>query len=150
MAEAIAHSDEYYANFVIRPDFLKLLGRPAQDSEVQSLAAQMDAGLTDQGVEAEIVATDEFFAKAGGTNLDWIDAVYKRVLGRTPDAGGEGYWSRQLANGQSRLRVAQEITASQENDSLLVNDDYFHYLGRAADPSGLELLAGAVRRRQEK
>ena len=26
LAASIAHSDEYYANFVIKPDYLKLLG----------------------------------------------------------------------------------------------------------------------------
>ena len=33
--------------------------------------------------------------------------------------------------------MAQGIAGSTENNTQLINDDYFHYLGRAADPGGL-------------
>ena len=39
VAKAIAHSDEYYANFVIKPAYLKLLGRAADDAGVHALDA---------------------------------------------------------------------------------------------------------------
>ena len=137
VAELIAHSDEYYANFVIRPAYLNLLGRAAEDAGVKVWTAQMDAGTTDQQLEADIVSSPEFYTKAGGTNIDWIDAVYKFLLGRAPDAGGENYWNGKLAAGQTLNQVAQGIAGSQENDTQLINEDYFHYLGRGADAGGL-------------
>jgi hypothetical protein len=137
VAEAIAHSDEYYANFVIRPDYLKLLGRSADDAGVGHWTAQMDAGATDQQLEADLVSSSEFYQNAGGTNISWIDAVYKLLLGRQADKSGETYWNGQLAAHQTLNQVAQRIASSQENNTQLINDDYFHYLGRGADPQGL-------------
>lgn len=137
VAESIAHSDEYYANFVIKPDYLKLLGRAADADGVAHWTAQMHNGLTDQQLEAQFAASDEFYKTAGATNKNWIDAVYTLLLGRTADAGGETSWQTKLATGLTRLQVAQGIAGSPENDTRLINDDYFHYLGRAADPQGL-------------
>jgi RHS repeat-associated protein len=137
VAQSIAHSDEYYANFVIKPDYLSLLGRAADADGVKNWTTQMDAGLTDQQLEAGFVASDEFFNNAGGTTTAWIDAIYKLLLGRPADAAGETYWNGQLASGATRDDVALRIANSAENDTQLINDDYFHYLGRAADPDGL-------------
>jgi hypothetical protein len=97
----------------------------------------MQNGLTDQQLEASLVASDEFFANAGGTNTAWVDAIYKLLLGRTADAGGVQYWDAQLTAGVSRLNVAERIAGSTENDTQLINADYEHYLGRPADAQGL-------------
>ena len=138
VAQAIAHSAEYYQKFVIEPDYLKLLGRAADSAGIQFWVAQMQGGLTDQELEAGFVASDEFFTKAGGTNTDWVDAVFQLLLGRPPDQGGQTFWDAQLAAGVSRSQAALGIANSQENNTNLINADYFHYLGRAADPGGLD------------
>lgn len=137
VAEAIAHSPEYYANFVVKPDFSHLLGRAASDADVTFWTAQMTAGLTDRQLEANLVASDEFFAKAGGANADWLDAVYQAVLGRAAGTGDAKYWLGQLSGGASRLTVAEFIADSAENGAQLIKNDYFQYLGRAADDAGL-------------
>ncbi|HUY35650.1 MAG TPA: DUF4214 domain-containing protein [Pirellulales bacterium] len=62
IAQAIAHSDEYYANFVIRPAYLNLLDRAADDGGVAYWTAQMDDGVTDQELEADLVSSPEFYA----------------------------------------------------------------------------------------
>ena len=70
----------------------------------------MQAGLTDQQFEAGLIASDEFYKAAENfdstpdaddttiadldQNADWVDAVYKLLLGRTADAGGEAYWTK--------------------------------------------------------
>ncbi|HEV3023636.1 MAG TPA: DUF4214 domain-containing protein [Pirellulales bacterium] len=144
VAEAIGHSDEYYANFVISPSYVKLLGRAADAAGVAYWTDQMDGtngNVTDQELEADLVsaggAKGEFYSNAGGTNTAWIDAVYKLLLDRTADASGEDYWNSQLMAGATLNQVAQGIAGSQENNTQLINDDYFHYLGRAADLAGL-------------
>ena len=136
VAKSIAHSGEYYANFVIKPAYLSLLGRTGQDAEVSQWTNSMQNGLTDQQLEAALVASDEFYGNAGGTNTGWIDAVYTRLLQRTAEPSGETYWNNQLSAGASRGDVALRMANSAENDTQLINDDYFHYLGRAADASG--------------
>ncbi|HEX5445792.1 MAG TPA: DUF4214 domain-containing protein, partial [Pirellulales bacterium] len=138
VAAAIAHSDEYYANFVIKPDYLKYLDRAADDSGVSYWTAKMQAGLTDGQLAAQLVASDEFFKAAGGTNSAWIDAAYQALLGRAADAGGQAYWTGRLSAGELRPQVAQGFTTSVESEKIQINDDYLHYLGRPADPTGLD------------
>ena len=138
VANEIAHSDEYYAAFVIVPAYSKLLGRSADDAGVKHWTALMQSGLTDQQLEADLVSSDEFFKAAGGTNTAWIDAVYKLLLGRAADAGGEAFWNERLSGGDSLNQAAQGIAGSQENNTQLIEADYFHYLGRAADSAGLD------------
>jgi uncharacterized delta-60 repeat protein len=138
VAEDIAHSAEYYADFVIAPAYLSLLGRAADANGTQFWVNQMQGGLTDQQLEAGFVASDEFYANAGGNDKAWVDAVYKLLLGRPADSAGEIYWTGQLAQGQTRLQVAERIAGSQENDTQLINADYQHYLGRPADAAGLD------------
>ena len=137
VAEAIAHSAEYYANFVIKPAYLNLLGRAADQSGVDYWTQQMVGGLTDQELEAGFVASDEFYTNAGGTNAAWINAVYKLLLGRPADTGGQTYWNGQLQGGATRYDVALRIANSAENNTQLINADYEHYLGRPAEPGGL-------------
>ncbi|HWB14452.1 MAG TPA: DUF4214 domain-containing protein [Pirellulales bacterium] len=145
VAAAIGHSAEYYGSFVIKPDYLRLLGRAADAAGVQYWTTQMLNGLTDQQLEAGFIASDEFFGNAGGTDLDWVDAVYMLLLGRAADASSATYWTSQLASlegvesgVQARSQVAVRIASSQENNSNLINDDYQHYLGRPADAQGLQ------------
>jgi ELWxxDGT repeat protein len=137
VAEEIAHSAEYYGNFVIAPAYLSLLGRAADTDGTQFWVKQMQGGLTDQQLEAGFAASDEFYANAGGNDKAWVDAVYKLLLGRPAESSGETFWTGQLASGQTRLQVAEGIARSAENDTQLINADYQHYLGRPSDASGL-------------
>jgi uncharacterized delta-60 repeat protein len=136
VAQAIVHSDEYYANFVIKPDYLRLFARSADPAGIAYWTGKMDTGTTDQEIEADLVSSGEFYQHAGG-NTAWIDAVYALLLGRSADPDGEAYWNGQLAAGQTLNDVAQRIASSAENSTQLINADYFHYLGRTADPVGL-------------
>jgi hypothetical protein len=138
VARAISHSDEYYANLIIRPAYVRYLGREADDSGVAYWTRQMQAGLTDEQLEAEFIASDEFYATAGGTGSNWIEAAYRLLLGRDADAAGRDYWLERLANGESRSAIALGFTRSIERQRRRVSDDYFHYLGRAAEADALD------------
>lgn len=145
VAATFAHSGEYYTNQVIKPEYLKVFGRLGDDAGVQYWTRQMLSGLTDQQLEADFAASNEFFNAAGGqTNaVKWIDAVYKLLLGQTADPGGEVYWNNQLITLMktedaltARQQVALGIVSHQDVTSI-INEDYFHLLGRAPDPTGL-------------
>lgn len=96
----------------------------------------MRSGLSDQQLEAQLVASDEFYKTARGTNTAWIDAMDKLLL-HSDFAVADSSWIEQLNEGQTRLQVAERIAGSAENETQLINDNYFHYLGRTSDPVGL-------------
>ena len=65
-------------------------------------------GAPRQGAGA-LLASGEYFRKAGGTNGGFVDALYRDVLGRSADERGSGGVRRQLAFGRSRSAVAQTL-----------------------------------------
>lgn len=138
VAYAIAHSFEYYRTFVVELAYVRLLGRAGDDAGLDYWANQMVAGhFTDQQLEAEIAGSGELFQLAGGTEAAWVQAVYQRLLGRSASADEVSYWTRQISGVTTQATVAQEIAHSQENNALLIKQDYFHYLGRQPDDAGL-------------
>jgi prepilin-type processing-associated H-X9-DG protein len=136
VANTIDHSPEYFANIVITPAYQQFLGRTPDAAGLNYWVNQMLAGLTDQQLQALFIASPEFFAHAGGTNVLWVDAMYNDLFGRPPDPQGEAYWVTQLALGVSRITVAFGFTNSLERAGQAIAFDYVHYLGRQPDASG--------------
>jgi hypothetical protein len=97
-------------------------------------------------VVANIISSAEFYASAGGTNSLWVTELYRRLLGREPDAAGLDYWTTRLDSGQlSRKQVVFGFTRSNENFTNLVTGWYQQYLGRT--PSNDELTTRVNRMR---
>ncbi|HVX15737.1 MAG TPA: TIGR03118 family protein [Pirellulales bacterium] len=134
-ASDLTHSAEFYATNVIDPAYQTYLGRAADTAGVTYWTIQMQQGLTDQQIEANFIASSEFYAKSGGTNADWVDALYQVVLGRPADSAGLDYWLAQLSSGASRSNVAAGFAAGQEREAQIIQNDYFTYLGRSASPA---------------
>ncbi|HQU45301.1 MAG TPA: DUF4214 domain-containing protein, partial [Pirellulales bacterium] len=141
LAIALTHSAEYYER-VIEAAYEKYLGRAADDSGLAHWTALMQAGLSDELLEAGFIGSDEFYSHSGGTNKDWVDAMYEDLLGRSADAAGEAAWVQALAAGESRVAVAYGFAASPERETQRVEADYAAYLRRQASPAD---VAGWVR-----
>ncbi|HWB13509.1 MAG TPA: DUF4214 domain-containing protein [Pirellulales bacterium] len=137
-ASDLVHSDEYYQDVVITPAYQKYLGRLPDAGGLAFWTKQMEAGLTDEELEAGFIGSDEFFTtQGGGTNAGWVDALYQKLLGRPADASGKAFWLAQLAAGESRAQVALGFTSSVEREEQRVTADYQTFLGRQPDQSGL-------------
>jgi hypothetical protein len=135
---SLDHSAEYFANRVVTPDYLKYLGRSPDETGLAFWVDQLRYGaLTDEQLEAGFIGSPEYYARAGGTDRAWVDAMFENLLGRAPDAQGENYWVNQLAQGASKSAVAYGFAGSVERETQRVTDDYFGYLGRAPDAAGL-------------
>jgi hypothetical protein len=81
----------YHAAFVRLPDYDGLQYWRTQLDQHRVTAAQ---------VASSFVASPEFQATYGALDdTAFVDLVYRNVLGRTPDAGGEAYWVGQLRTG---------------------------------------------------
>jgi len=48
----------------------------------------------------------EYFQTNGGANTPYVDALFRDLLGRMPDASGEAFWVSQLVGGATRFSVA--------------------------------------------
>jgi hypothetical protein len=143
LALGYLNSSEHFTN-LIRADYERLLGRDPEPSAVASWLTVLQAGASPDAVLTQIVASDEFFAKNGGTAAGWLNGVYNATLGRAVDAGGLASWSQALQAGASRYVVANSIATSLEADAFIVTSEYQANLLRAPEPSGLNAGIAAL------
>lgn len=142
IAAQLTHSAEYYKTNVIIPSYHQFLNREADPSGIDYWTQRLQGGLTDEQMQAGFIASPEFYAKAGGTDKLWIDALYQALLDRKPDASGENYWVGQLQGHQSRSEVANDFTGSPEGLGDRVQQTYQRYLGRKAGQSEVDFWVG--------
>ena len=116
VAASLIHTPEYFA-LIINPLYEKYLGRPADQGGLNIGSSRCSTEMTDEQVEAGFIGSPEYFARAGGTNLAWVDAMYSDLLGRPADASGESFWTENLAGGESRAQVALGFTTSPEREA---------------------------------
>ena len=140
LGETLTHSNEYYADLV-RQDYQHLLDRQPEPTALAYWTAMLQTGVSDQQFESALLASSEFYARSGGQNTSWLDAVYQQLLNRPLDSAGADYWSALLASGASRFEVAYGIASGSENARREVVDDFQHYLGRTADNATLTYFA---------
>jgi hypothetical protein len=131
VALAFLQSAEYYTDLIVQ-DYQQLLGRTAGKAEIAGWVNAMQHGVTDTQVMVGFLSSQEYYGRAGNDAKAWVDALYRNVLGRTADSGGESTWTQTLSTGVSRANVALDFITSQEHDALVVRNDYQHYLNRAA------------------
>lgn len=129
VAFSVVHSNEYYTNFIVSA-YQTYLGRSPDGPGLQNWQNQMQAGLTDEQLEASFIGSGEYIANHGGTNQAWVTSMYVDLLGRTPSAGEVNGWVNQLALGQSPYSVAFGFAASAEREGQRVTFNYNHYLHR--------------------
>src|SRR5712692_2543140 len=121
-------SAEYLSN-LIQTDYKVFLGRQPAAAEVAGWLAQLQGGLNELQLQAAFLGSGEFFARHGNANAPWLDAVYKRTLGRPVDASGLALWQQQLNAGIPREQVALDIVGSPEALTRLVTSAYNTLLG---------------------
>ncbi len=111
---------------------------------------QRGASLT--ALASAFLASNEFAALSDAeTEEEIVEAVYGRVLGRTPDAEGLAFWTGEIAAG--RLDVPGFVVAVSEsaehrarrNPDVLVTTVYLGLLQRVPEPEGAAYWSDQVR-----
>jgi hypothetical protein len=123
--------------------------RRADTAGVQYWWNQIGSGHADLvGVAQLFTDSDEFRGRYGALdNRSFVRQIYRNVLGREPDAGGEGYWTRLLDSmALTRGSVLAGFSRSPELHALThvrieVQVAYLDILGRI--PTTEEIDAGA-------
>jgi hypothetical protein len=146
--------DGYYQQYLLRP------------ADAAGLANWKTVWGEDGGpekVRAFFAESDEFYNSAGGSPDTWINALYQRILARSPDPQGEQFWlksyQQQLAAGVDpgviRFNIALAFLTSQEDFGDDVAGWFNEYLLRAPTDAERqqytnEMLAGASDRQIEQ
>src|SRR5262249_685638 len=126
---------------------LQLLGRPADANGLAVFVQALQQGATLDGVRASLVNSVEYFqGHGGGTVAGFVQALYRDVLGRDPDSGGQAFFRQALPNGAARFAVAAAVLSSGEARQRLVQGAYQQLLRRPVDAAGLDFWAGALGR----
>lgn len=88
-------------------------------------------------IEADILATQAFFTKSGGTDAAYVTALYQDVLHRTPQASEVAGWVQTIEDGQPLITVAEGFTSSTEGLTDVVNGWYASGTGISAPSSSV-------------
>jgi hypothetical protein len=124
---------------VINGWFNKYLGRGPTATELQNDLASLSAGNTYASIQIGIISSDEFYARAGGTNASYISAIYLDLLGRAASQSDiNGY------NGATNFRtyVPTLVLGSTEYQVYEIDTWYLHYLRRFSEtlPDGSRVV----------
>jgi hypothetical protein len=66
------------------------------------------------------LSSPEFYARQGGTQEDFVDALYRDILGRQADPMGKEYWAQNLEHGAlTRAQVVRNFLCSAETRARL-------------------------------
>ena len=134
-------TDEYRGLDVDRV-FVKYLRRTADSGGRTYWINSIRNGKALWRFRAQLFGGNEYFAKAGGTNGNYVFQAYRDVLGRNPDPSGPTYWTNKLNNGADRGSVALQFINSPEARRRLVDDQFLRFLDRLPTAHRAEHLGG--------
>ena len=125
-------SKEYRDNLVKRfyDQYLDRTGATApSQQEVDFWSGQLAQGLTDEGLLAVFITSDDYFQLNGLTYVSWLKSLYSKLLNRVedPTAFDQGGFSAHLATlfnsfGGGRQGVISSVVFNDEFRSKLVYD----------------------------
>ncbi len=139
---SLAYSDAWIGALVDRY-YVSTLGRHADDAGKRFWIGAIGAGESPAEVAAEFFASDEHYARVGGTDRDWIADLYQQLLGRRVERSGLDYWLDALHR-SSRRDVAVVLYQSVESRQRRVRGLYELLLGRQPDGAGLDFWTGQL------
>ncbi|HEV8059022.1 MAG TPA: DUF4214 domain-containing protein, partial [Gemmataceae bacterium] len=130
------------------------LGRNADLGALNFYDAQLTNGVGIQQIEAQVIGSDEYFANAGSTNNGFIEAMYRDIVNREPDAGGEAFYinlinettqnNPSFTQAQVRTSVATNFLGQTEGIQDLITNFYVIYLNRSPDSGGMQFFTGEL------
>jgi hypothetical protein len=103
---------------------------------VTPIVSALTAGSSFSSALSNLLASDTFYTRAGGTDVGFVTRLYQTVLSRTPTDQEVQIWTSDMP-GQSRQKIAQSIVESPEADRVQVARWYRDYLDRGSDFTSL-------------
>lgn len=120
---------------------------PSAAERDMAVAAVRSGATTIERDLVRLVSSEEFYEREGGDSpAGFVQALYARVLHRTPDEGGTAYWLDRLRRGATRATVAQGFVLAPDRLGPVVADAYVRVLRRDPDIEGRDYWAARIRR----
>lgn len=140
LGDQIAHSAEYVNRRVVEA-YAQILGRTPDPTGLATWSqAIMSGRLRVEDLRGQLIQSDEYYARAGGTDPAYVARLYQDILGRAPAASEVSSWVSQIPS-RGRGIVSNGVWRSLESAQRRVNEAFGIYLGRSADPTGLSTWA---------
>src|SRR5262249_54999349 len=93
--------------------YLTILGPTPDEGGLDGWSSQLQGGLRQEVVESGFLGSPEYYQRSGGTNVSFVRALYRQLLGRTPTAEEESYYVDRLAR-EAPASVAGSFVNSPE------------------------------------
>jgi hypothetical protein len=149
VVNAFERSDENF-DLLVTQDYLDFLGRAPDAGGKQHWIDVLRQNVPIELVDAAILASAEGFAEQGGTNDDFVDALYDLFLDRVPNDQEVAFWVGQITSHgndvRARAGVVIQIELSAEGRGRTVDSLYSYWLNRSADGGGRAFWADRLSR----
>jgi hypothetical protein len=117
----------FYQNF---------LGRQGEASGVAGWVSALQLGASEEDVALLFLTSPEYNA-LHADNTDFVQSLYRNVLGREGETSGVQSYVNSLNGGESRASVAATFLHSTEEDLRAVDSFYAVFLARQGDSGGV-------------
>jgi hypothetical protein len=144
VAQVIVASPEYHTRFV-QDLYLRLLHRPAEEPALLASVRYLNAGGSDEFLEAILAGSQEYILTRGdGNSGGMLNALSEDFLGQPLDAQvGQTYFPL-FQQGLSLTQIASAVLTSPAARQYLVRGDYQLLLHREAEATGLNGWVAAL------
>ncbi|MEU9779664.1 matrixin family metalloprotease [Streptomyces phaeochromogenes] len=115
--------------------YFALLDRAPDEAGLAGWRSQLQQGMGRQSAIVAFLDSAEYRGKYP-TDDAFIDSLYRRLLGRPPDAGGLEFWRQRMRDHMPRFEVARGFVLSEEYCRNHSRDLYQRLLRRQPDAAG--------------
>lgn len=104
----------------LRAAYVLILGREPDEAGLDNYRKKLVRGASKSAIAAAIAQSDEAKARADHQDLahlsddDFVDAIYNRLLGRSPDPDGKNHYRERLRRNGDRERIVRSLEESDE------------------------------------
>jgi hypothetical protein len=112
------------------------LGRAPTPQELNAKAQAASSGqIGSDGLAFELLASPEFYERAGRKPAGWVALAYSIVLGRSPQPKEHAAWVQQVV--ANKAAAAQNMIKTRESRARMISAWYLQYLRRPATAQDL-------------
>lgn len=129
-----------YAVKVVNRMYGDVLGRNVDPSGREFWAKRIQKGMSPSALLFQLIGSNEFLTKWGGTAGGFIDAIYPALLDRAPTEAERAAAVERIESGRRRQPIIGEIYYGVESRTRRVRVQYLDLLDR--EPTAAELQVG--------